>query len=87
MIASSGQTETTIDSKEPRRNALVNLSVESANLEVRIPKQIQSTNVKKLELSRFWIFEIRLSDLFRISCFGFPTSDGVKMANIFLRGA
>ncbi len=30
-------------------------------------------------------FEIRISDLFLISCFGFRTSNLVKMINLFLR--
>ncbi len=60
-------------------------------VEIRISKskfrnKFEGTNVKKLKLSRFLTFEIQISDLFRISRFGFRTSNLVKMVNLFPRG-
>ena len=47
----------------------------------RNPKQIQNTNFKNSQAKGFLTFEIQISDLFLISCFGFRISDLVKTVN------
>ncbi len=65
-----------------RGHKLVSLAVE-----IRISKQIQNMNFKNRKLRKIRTLEFLISGLFRISCFGFPTSDLVTTVNLFPRGS
>ena len=70
--------------KTPRRNNLVNLAIKIGNSKYETNSKHEGQ--KNIKLRRFWTFEIRNFDLFRISCFGFRNSDVVKRVHLFLRG-
>ena len=78
---------TAIGNSDPRRNKLLNLAIEIRISKSESRNKSQAGMSKNFKLRRCWTFEIRVFDLFRISCFGFRTSDRVKMVNLFLRGS